>query len=266
MKNKILRLLGWVAVLPAVLACNVYTPFNTSSSVQDILDKVEQCYTNNDINCAKALYLQLPPGDLQNEKLCEVSLTLSGLTLTALINAINVASSSSTGTGPKPVNMLRVVANQLVPWSTAKSTSMADAITYCGAYATNNGTLKLAVLLNSLAFIVDCSLRMAHVDQCQCANDVQVVANCPITGPGLGKVTSGEIADGTLGVIVVAGMCQDDVKQCRTDLQSISASSLSTAGLSALATALSAIPPNLLSSGAAIDLTRDAISQTLVGL
>lgn len=245
MKN---RISFWKIILlvPLLFSCNIYRPFQGGSDVNDYLEEARLCLHNGDFACADTNYNKLPDGELKTQKLCMLSLARAGLGLKNLINTFNK--------GDK--KMVGQLANTLIPWSEAKAQFAADAVKHCVDYATMTGG-DIGVLLKTAAYIVDCSMRIAKVDQFVATSDTD--STCTTAGNNDGTVTASEIADGANGAISARGMCGSDVIACQTDIVGLDSASLASAGLDELKSAYDQIPAALRTSGAATALTRSAI-------
>jgi hypothetical protein len=238
--------------LALLTACNAYRPFNSITSDQDRLEEGQRCLKNNDYGCAITQYSSLTNPQLQNEQLCLAYLGKGGVTLTALINTIDQNSSK----------MLGRFAQTLVPWNNTEASDLASAQTYCTAYASNPISTGEGVLLQALASLADCAVRIAKTDQYQGISDSDTTCNTP--GPNTGTLTSASIGPPSGAISASSpGMCASDVTACVADIAAIGSGGLGSAGLNTLQNALNNIPSDLKNSAAALSATRVAIESTI---
>lgn len=226
LKNRFL-LLALVS-FPFLTSCNIYRGFASPGSTEEYIEEAQKCLADQDYACAVSNYEMLPAGAQKNEKLCVVNIARAGLGLTALIDIIT---SSSTG-----ARILGDLATQLLPYTAVKEAAAAAAIPYCLAMTASD----TATMLKSLAYMVDCSIRIAKTDTLVSATNGGIVTcDSTIAGNGSGTITSADIGGDGAGSITTGtpGMCQADVHACSSDITNASAltGALASGGLSAIA-------------------------------
>lgn len=221
MKRKLLRLSAWMAVVPLTVSCNIYSPFETDSSVQDHLEAARKCEHQNDYDCAVTEYAKLPAGELQEEKLCLANLGRAGFTLTTLINTFKT----------QTVSVLGSIANQLLPYTDDKGAAVVEAKTHCFNYMTLAAASdpKLAALLNTLGAFVHCATMMAKTTAYAATGST----DCNARNTVLTAVTKTSIAANASGSVnnSAPGMCRLDALSCVDDFGKIDAASLQNAQL-----------------------------------
>src|SRR4051794_17305812 len=104
MKRSLLRFSASIAVVPLLVSCNLYSPFESDSSDQDHLEVARKCEHQGDYACAVDEYMKLSDGNAKELKLCVANLGRAGFTLTALINTFKTPN----------VKVLGNIANQLL--------------------------------------------------------------------------------------------------------------------------------------------------------
>lgn len=228
------RILTLALVCPLVLSCNVYKSFAAPSSVVEYIEEAQRCLADGNYDCAITNYNLLPTGTQKTEKLCIVNIARAGLGISTLIDIVTNGASST--------EMLGNLAEQLLPYSTVKEAAAEAAITNCILL----GTDDTATLLKTLAYTVDCSVRISKTDTLVATVDAGN-ATCNSTTPGnaSGTITAADITKNGSGTLSGAqpGMCQKDVNACVTDINNASAlnGGLSTAGFSGIVSNLTSI-------------------------
>lgn len=253
-----LRRLPLVGAMALVAACNVFAPLEPDSSVQDHVQIGQKCEAALDFACARAEYDALPDGPLKSRKLCTLSLSVAGVTLSTLVNTVTIQGAA----------MLGATARELMPWSEAKDQAAKDASSvYCAAYASDPQSGDDGPLLLALSQLVHCSTLIAKVDQWVAVSDDDVACNTP--GRRAGTVIAGDISDdpatvnGTpKGDILQRGMCAADVLSCRKDVFSILRNDKFAARFGDIKRAVDAMPDGLKDENLPVDGVRGAIKQT----
>jgi hypothetical protein len=253
------RLLALFLLIPFVVSCNVFAPFDEANTNQDHSEEGLQCLDQGDTNCAVSKYTQLPDGDAKFIPLCEIELSQAGLTLDVLVNFILNLSDTQT--------LLGQFVQALSPWSDASGTAMTAALITCSKISTASG--DLSPLLQTLSMFVDCGLRIARAAQCKCVNNGQDGVpsadpnrpnpSCTVAGTNFGIVQKTDIAttsDGTINA-VQPGICASELEICSYDFTQAAIQNLGNLGK--IATALSSIPLNLRDSSMGKDAARAAI-------
>ena len=245
-------LLFALILVPLLLSCNAYSPLNSTSSIEDRLEEAQKCLRDSDYGCAITHYNALPDGKLKSEKLCMVHLAKGGVTLTTLINTVNKNNSKVLGN----------FAQTLMPWSSTKSADLDTAKTQCTNFAADGTSGNQGILLRTLSLMAHCSIRMAKTDQF--LGNAETDTTCTTAGNASGTVTTGDIGpvNGIIGS-GTNGMCAADVTSCVGDISALSASALTTAGLTDLKGALDSIPAALKDATSATAAIRIAIQSTI---
>lgn len=243
------KALLFVVSLFLIASCNLYSPFNSTSTPNDFLEEALKCLHNGDFACAITNYEQLPDGDLKNQKLCTAYMAKAGLTLNTMLN---VVTEQSTG-------MLGSLANAVIPWTAQKTTDAETARSYCNTFGASATSGENGVYLSSLGLMLDCAVRMAKTDQFVGASEADTSCSTVATKTG-GRISQGDIEGSGTQV-----MCTADVTQCRNDFVAVqnNNAAIQQAGLSDLKGALDAVPAELKNAASTADQTRDALIQTL---
>jgi hypothetical protein len=245
MGRKIFQFSKWLhficigAVLPLCVSCNVFAPFNTTTTTQDLIEIAEQCEVNNDYTCAVDNYLQLPDGYLKNQKLCAGYMAKAGLTLSAILNSV-----VSNPTNPY---LLGVLATDFIPWNTTKASDAQSAVTYC----TNNagtGASSSDILLQTISFILDCTMRMARANSWVAISEVDPCDS--VSGSNSGTLSALDISKANTGIIGPGspGMCPVDVEACLSDILAIQSGQLGVSSLASIQSAYNSLPVALRST------------------
>lgn len=222
-------------------SCNIYKPFNATSTVEDYLEEAQACLHLGDYDCAIRSYLAMPTGEVRDQKLCLVYISKAGLTLNALINVVTQQNS----------NMLGALAQALTPWTSTRGADAVSAKSYCNTYASSSGNAKTAVLLKNLAFLADCATRMAKTDIFVGSSAID--STCTTPGNRDGRVTQSDIGNTTPNY-----MCYTDVQACKNDIAGLDITGLGNAGATTIQSAVQLIPPNI-AGGGTDDIVRTAI-------
>jgi hypothetical protein len=230
--------------IPFCISCNVFAPFNTENSTEDIIEVAQQCEAQGDYNCAVYNYLKLPDSDLKNTKLCLGYMASAGLTLNSIVNTLVNQSNSA--------YVIGIFAQSLMPWNAARSTNASTAVNYCNAIAGPNATTT-GILLQTVSLLVDCAVRMGKTDQFLATSDL-LTDSCSTAGPNTGILTALDIAVASTGLATPSqpGMCPNDVQACKTDILSIQSGRLTDGSLSTIQSAYNMIPSALKSQTAIV--------------
>ncbi len=251
--------------------CNVFEPFDTKSTTNDLMELATQCLDNGDFGCAINYYNQLPAGLQRDQNLCVVYLAKAGMTIDTLINIINAGSNSNSQM------VLGQVAQAMMPWSSTQSSDIQSAVTSCNNFSTDTSADTTAALLVAISYFTDCAVRIARTDQFvggtptadggNASNNDDHDTVCMTPGLQAGKVTAEGVGYDGLSPLQT-GMCQTDVVQCQSDIQNVLTNSdlknaLNNNGLSYIVTAFENVPPSVQNTGIALDTARYGISQTV---
>ena len=200
------------------MGCNVFAPFQSTNSQQDLLELGQQCLNNKNPLCAITYFNQLPSGTLKNENMCAVYTSLGGTTLDALASASVNASNVTNGFD----YFIGFLAQALVPYSASNLNYLtANALQFC-SQLTNNANPFLATLY----YMSDCALRVAKTDQTVCT----ISGTGPTTnGNQNGHITRSDIctASSCTGNANNA-MCSADALACYNDFIAVPAAYMST--------------------------------------
>ena len=229
MNKTLLRFTCWVIFLPALVSCNIYSPFATDSSDEDHRELANVYRQNGNYASAILEDQKLSIAAEQNQMLCTDYISEVGLTLDAVINILGNQSTLPLGD----------LAQALAPWTSAKAQAMAAASTACNNYQASAGSGNVGLFLLAAYYITDCGLRVAHTASAVATSDADV--SCSTTPPDPGQVAQVNVsAFGTglsAGTISSSnpGMCPADVTTCATDITTASNKVSSNPQLSAVA-------------------------------
>lgn len=248
-----------VALAVILVSCNLYSPLTSTGSDEARIEEALKCLHDGDYQCAIENYSALSDPKEKARRLCQTNLARAGLTLSLLIQTLGDSQSTS-----DPA-LLGVIANKLIPWDATKQTAAEEAKKNCTQYKTEAvaGTTEeqeFGDVLNTLGAFIDCTTRMAKVDQLVSADNTD---DCTTPGNKDGKVTANEITADTVAGSISAGqpgMCKADVEACLADFSAVNSS-----GDAELKNALDQLPPELKNSGTATDLARKAVRDTVGG-
>ena len=254
----ILQLTLCATVILQIVSCNIYSSFETESSVQDHLEVAQKCKSSGDLVCATKAYEKLPDGIQKEQKLCTIYLSRAGFKLTHLIDVFKTPNAK----------VLGVISNLLLPYNTEKGISAADAKKHCNSYQAlaatsgSSGEVKFGILLKTLGAFIDCTTRMAKTTVFQATSNSDDSCTTPAPA-GTSRVKISTIG-GSGGAISVSnpGMCPADAIECAKDILAIDATALHNAEFDDMASALNSIPEDIKATGVP-DQVRSGLQQTL---
>jgi hypothetical protein len=251
-----LALLYPVLVL-GLSSCNIYKPLASPSNDEEYIQEAQKCLNDGNYTCALDAYSKIGATDLKNEKLCLAQLTRAGLGISELVQTI---SSDSSGSG-----MLGALARALIPWTEEKETAALAAITECDKLSTISETQKSS-LLRILAYLSDCSIRLAKTDVKVATSESTTSCNSTTDGDNDGVLASTDIATTPGAALSTSnpGMCEFDVRKCIANIDTANALASGLGGdLSGVSGNLTDVPAALKDSNTATTTARQALITTL---
>ncbi len=197
----------------SLVSCNLYSPLQGGSSVQDHIEIAQSCLTNGDYDCAAAEYGALPAGSLREQKLCTVYLSQAGFGISQLVTVFKLADKKKA---------LGAVANKILPYTAKKLDGATKAIDHCGQFLTAaapGDEHLLAALLKSLGYFVHCGVLMAKTTSVLDTGDG--ACTTPSTNTSVAAASISPAGDGSVSV-ASPGMCSADAVSCLNDVQALS--------------------------------------------
>ncbi|MBI4404158.1 MAG: hypothetical protein HY537_08355, partial [Deltaproteobacteria bacterium] len=223
--------------VPAFLvSCNVFNPFYSKNTPEDLIEDALRCLHKGDFDCSIDNYLALPDGNLKSTRLCTAYLARAGLTLRTYLDVVTVESATMLGTA----------ADSFLPWNLQKQSDAEQAKIHCAAI-----TGKLGALLNTVALIVHCAMSVAKTDAVVGSSISDMV--CTTAGNGSGKITKKDIVNDS------SVMCSTDVLGCRNDFVDQAFARLEQEGLGELKRVYDTLPAELKNSQATVATILTAI-------
>jgi len=155
--------------------------------------------------------------------------------------------------------ILGKIAQQVMPWTSAKATAVTSAQTYCANFATTATNAKFAALMLSLSRMLDCSLRIAKTDLYVGTSNADT--SCTTPGNANGVLTATDVDPSGTGSGVNA-MCAADITACSTQIAAISLTQLNASGLDSISGNITTIQTALGLAGTT-DIARTALAGTI---